>query len=166
MDAHRYIDEQTLTFLKQRFPDTDFVPQLTTLKRSSRPAVHIDLPLPPGADYFFRLYLDPERQIHARLANANAKDYFWYMPFEDAAFGNSVEKLDREFLRTIELLLAHETRIVQKRSLVTHSFRCEYKSANGWSNVCGHSALRLGRFHVPEIKDRERIYSSPALVPK
>jgi hypothetical protein len=166
MDADRCIDEQTLTFLRRWLPDADFAPQLNTLNGSSRPAVYVDLPPQTGADYFFRLYFDPERQIHARLLNTDAKHYFWYMPFEDAAFGNSAEKLDKEFLRTIELLLSHETRIIQRLGLITHSFRCEYKSANGWSKVCAHSALRLGRFHVPEIRERERIYSSPAVVPK
>jgi hypothetical protein len=66
---------------------------------STEPSVSVELPVPADAEYGFRLYFQPERQIGATLLAADGTDYFWYMPFEDAAFANSVEDLDGAFVK-------------------------------------------------------------------
>jgi hypothetical protein len=164
MELSQYVDEPMLAALRRLLPNATLQPVLRPLSWSAYPSVSVALPVPAGAEYGFKLYFQPERQISARLLVADGTYYFWYMPFEDAAFRNSVEELDAAFVQTIEHLVWHETRIVQKRGLINHSFRCDYKSASGWKRVFSHSALRLGGFHPPLIAGRERVYTSPAIV--
>jgi len=166
MELIEYVDEATFATLRRLLPDAPLQPLLTPVSGSRESSVSTDLPLPVGADYRFNLYLRPERQIHARLLNADPNAYFWYMPFEDAAFKYSVEALDAAFLQTIEHLVQHETRIIQRRGLLSHSFKCEYKSGHEWKGVYSHSGLRFGGFHAPQILTRTRVYISAAIVPR
>jgi hypothetical protein len=160
MELTEYVDERITALLKRLLPNLAIEPTLTPLARSSKPSAHINLPAAPRADYHFRLYLLPEKQIHAVLLNAAAEFYFWYMPFEEAEYDDSVDA----FVATLELLVSHETHIVQKRGLLNHSFTCDYKSVAGWKRICGFSAFRFGGFKVPPIKEKKRVYCSPALV--
>jgi hypothetical protein len=154
-----------LESLKSLLPNAALDPIVKALSWSRYPASSVDLPAPPEADYRFHLTLRPERQIHANpLHLGEAHYYFWYRPFEEAEFGNSIEKLDGAFLETVERLVSHETRIVQKRGLLNHSFRCDYKSQGEWKRVYGHSALRFGGFVPPPIAGRKQIYYAPALI--
>jgi hypothetical protein len=174
MDLSSYVDELTFTELQRLLPGVAFEPIITPLRwrslsvvpHESDFSVYQQLPPAPGAEYSFELCFRPERQIHATLIDADpSRPYFWYMPFEDAAFGNSVVKLDKAFLETVELLISNETRIVQKCGLLSHSFRCDYKAGSGWKRVCGVSCLRTG-FKPPRIAGRLRVYYSPALAPR
>jgi hypothetical protein len=166
MGLSQYVDEPTLEKLERLLPGVELEPILKPLSLSKYPSVSIELPTAPQADYRFVLHLQPEKQVSARLPQSDATHYyFWYQPFEDAAFRNSAEKLDNAFIETVEKLVRHETRIRQKRGLLNHSFRCEYKSPKGWERVYGHSALRLGGFKVPPIAGREQVYRSAALAP-
>ena len=123
---------------------------------------HIEMPPPAGADYCFTLWLGSgEKQISARLLNADKSSYFWYRPFEDAEF-RSAEQLDKAFLEAVEVIIRHNTRIEQKRGLFFNHFKCEYESASGWKRLYGHSALRWIR--APRITGRQHIYQSPRLV--
>lgn len=127
------------------------------------PSYHINLPSPEGADYRFILWLGSgEKQISASLLTSEENLYFWYRPFEGAEF-RSPEKLNKAFIEVVEVILKHNTRIVQKRGLFSNHFRCEYESASGWSRVYGHSALRWIR--APKIAGRRHVYQSPRLVP-
>jgi hypothetical protein len=162
MEPSKYIDEPMLVALRRLLPNAAFDPKLTPLSISAEPSVSIELPVPATAEYAFRLYFQPERQIHARLLVSDGTDYFWYMPFEDVAFRDS----DAAFVQTVERLVRYETRIVQKRGLITDSFRCDFKAASGWKKVYAHSASRLGGFHPPLIAGRERVYASPAIAPQ
>jgi hypothetical protein len=166
MDLGSYVDAPTITALQRLLPDVAFAPILTPLRWRSGLSViphedfsvHVNLPPAPGAEYSFELCFRPEKQVHAKLINADpSRLYFWYMPFEEAAFNNSVEKLDRAFIETLELLISHETRIVQKRSLFLDSFRCEYKGSCGWQRVYENGGLRMVGFgfKVPRIDGRE-----------
>jgi hypothetical protein len=170
MDLSAYVDEPTITALQRLLPGVAFEPILTPLRwrlglsAKSDFSVHVNLPAAPGAEYSFELYFRPEKQIHAKLINADSL-YFWYMPFEEAAFNNSLEKLDGAFIETVDLLISHETRIVQKRGLFLDSFCCDHKGSSGWRRVYWMAGLRMGGFgfKVPRIAGRERIYRSPAL---
>jgi hypothetical protein len=167
MELSRYVDELTIEALHRLLPNVEFELIFTPVSGLSEPAVSIKLPVPPGAEYSFSLWFRPEKQIHANLVDADpARPYFWYMPFEDAAFKNSVEQLDKAFVKKLELLVSHETRIVQKRGLLLHSFRCDYKASSGWNRVYRMAAMRLGHVKPPEIAGSQRIYHSPALAPR
>src|SRR4051794_31199640 len=101
-DLSQYADPLTIEVLKRVLPSNELQPKLTSIKWSTEIVVSIELPAPLGAEYSFSIYLLPEKQIHAELVgveSVSSKD-FWYMPFEDAAFNNSVEKLDRAFAST------------------------------------------------------------------
>jgi hypothetical protein len=87
--------------------------------------------------------------------------YFWYMPFEEAAFG-SKDELDEAFLATAELIICHNTRIEQKSGVFFNHFRCEYESENGWKRIYGHSGLRWIR--APKVQGHRQVYQSPPLV--
>jgi hypothetical protein len=175
MDLSNYVDGSTTAALQRLLPGVVLEPVLTPLRwrsgltvvpHESGFSVQINIPAAPGADYSFWLLFQPERQIGAALIGADpARPYFWYMPFEDAAYNNSVEKLDGAFFETLELLISHETRIVQKRGLFFDSFRCEYKCSSGWQRVNGMAGLRMGGFKASRIAGRKRTYRSPALAP-
>lgn len=167
MNLSEFVDERMVAALNRSLPGIGFEPIVKTHLGDVR-SVRVELPAPPEAEYQFILTLQPERQIHARLLrylDTQQRNYFWYRPFQDAEFRNSMEKLDAAFIETIEKLVRHQTRIVQKRGLLNHAFRLEYKSPTGWKCVYGHSALRLGGFSVPSIAGKERVYHSSAIVP-
>ena len=125
--------------------------------------VYLNLPVPPGADYAFKLWLQPEWQIHAELITVDQrKPAFWYVPFEDAAFKSSSER-DEALLATLKMIVPHETRIVQNVGFLFHSFRCEYEMNDAWSTVYSNGYFRLGNFRIPSIAGRRHIYHSPPI---
>ena len=163
MSMSEFVDERMVAALDRILPGVTFEPIVKTHSRYRIRSVSVDLPASLGAEYQFVLKFQPERQIHARLLRQHKQqNYFWYMPFEYASSDN-MEKLDDAFIETIDKLVRHETRIVQKRGLLTHSFRLDYKPPGGWKRVYGHSGLRLGGFSAPSIVGRKRVYHSPAL---
>ncbi|HYL67814.1 MAG TPA: hypothetical protein VEX69_01485 [Candidatus Limnocylindria bacterium] len=124
---------------------------------------NLDLPIAPGAEYFFRLsfYEDGERQISAQLIEHSGDEtYFWYRPLEMGEFRGSEDDLVCEFCEELEALLTHETRIVQRKGWVFWHFRCEYRTGEKWKSVCSHSAFR-GSFKPPHIDGKRRVYHSP-----
>jgi hypothetical protein len=149
--------------VKQLLPSVVVEPDTKPEPGTDGPSYHPHLPLPAGAEYRFTLWLGcGEKQISARLLTADETAYFWYMPFEEAAF-RSAEQLNRAFLDAVELIIRHNTRIEQKRGLFSTHFKCEYESASGWKRVYGHSGLRWIR--APKTAGRRQVYQSPPLVP-
>lgn len=128
---------------------------------SSIRSVSLPLAVPSGAEYSFTLYFSPEFQIHAHLLNAPAK-YFWYMPFEEAGYRNSVPELTSAFLQAVSQIAENETRIVQKHRFVWESFRCDWNSGSNWNRIYGLSYLRW--FEYPQIRTKEHTYYSPPIV--
>jgi hypothetical protein len=154
--------EKTLELVTRLLPD--FVVQAITQRKQGISSKRIDLPSAAGADYFFQLWIEPEMQISAQLTAPDSDvNYFWYRPFESAELRDSTEALDTAFCETLEKLLTHETRIIQKNGWLNWHFICEYKTADCWKRVYGHSALK-GSWKFPEIDGKVRIYYSSSLV--
>ena len=123
----------------------------------------LDLPPATGAEYFFRLwfYEGGDREISAVLiGHQNDDAYFWYRPLEMGESNESEDDLVSEFCEKLEALLTHETRVVQRKGWLFWHFRCEYYTGEKWKSVYGYSAFRGGRFKVPQIKGRKRVYHS------
>jgi hypothetical protein len=157
--------DKTLELLKRLIPD--FVAQPVTERTLGMSSTKIDLPRAAEADYFFRLYTAPEMQIHAELTAPRSNvNYFWYRPFESAEFRDSTEALEAVFCETLEKLLTHESRIIQKNGWLNWHFKCDYRSADGWKRIYRHSALKLGGWKVPQIDGRVRTWRSSALAPE
>ena len=166
MTLSEFVDERIVVALNRTLPGFAFEPILKTHSRSGIRSVTVELPAPQGAEYQFVLGFQPEKQIHARLlphAGMEQNNYFWYRPFEETESRDLNDKVDAAFISTIERLVHHETRIIQKRGLLNHSFRLDYKSPSGWQRIYRHWAFRLGGFSVPSIPGRQRVYHSPAL---
>jgi hypothetical protein len=164
MELKSFVDRPIIAELQLMLPGVEMEPIVSPLPGSSELSVRIDLPASLGAEFSYKLGLQPERQIHAAVVGANGvQQYFWYMPFEDAGFKGSSEKLDKAFLETLKLLVSHETRIVQETGLLFHSFRCEYNANGRWNRVYSVSCLRFGCFKTPLIAGRKHAYHSPAL---
>lgn len=161
-ELNAHLSDAIVDFVKGLLPSVVVEADAKQEPGVSGQSYHIELPPPVGADYCFTLWLGSgEKQISARLLNAEKSLYFWYRPFEDAEF-RSAERLDKEFLETVEVIIRHNTRIEQKRGLFFNHFKCEYESASGWKRVYGHSALRWIR--APRVTGRLRIYKSPRLI--
>jgi hypothetical protein len=155
--------DKTIELLHGLLPG--FVVQPVSERIERVDSTRIDLPPAPGADYFFRLWIEPEMQIGAELTAPDSDvNYFWYRPFESAEFRDSMAALDAAFCEALEKLLTHETRITQKDGWLNQYFKCEYKTAERWKRVYGNSALKLGGWKFPQIDGKVRVYYSPALV--
>jgi hypothetical protein len=129
--------------------------------RSSR----IDLPMAVGAEYVFELWIRPEKQIGARLIEGGEDcNYFWYLPFEESDYRDSIEMLDQYFCDTVEKLLTHDTRIVYQSGWLSWQFRCDYESQGRWKRISYNSTLKVAGWKVPKLTGKRRIYLSPALV--
>jgi hypothetical protein len=160
-ELNSYLSDPVVDFVRGVLPSVVVEADAQQEPGVSGQSYHIELPPPAGADYCFTLWLGSgEKQISARLLNAEKYWYFWYRPFEDAEF-RSAERLDKAFLETVEVILRHNTRIEQKRGLFFNHFKCEYESASGWKRLYGHSALRWIR--APRVTGRLHIYQSPRL---
>jgi hypothetical protein len=155
--------DKVLDLLARLLPDS--VIQPVSERTQGIDSKRIDLPSPAGADYFFQLWIEPEMQISAELAVPGSDiNYFWYRPFESAEFRNSTAALEAAFCQTLEKLLTHESRIIQKNGWLNWHFKCDYKTADGWKRIYRHSASKLGGWRFPQIDGRVRIYRSSALV--
>lgn len=166
MSLSEFVDERIVIALNRILPGVSLEPILETHSRSGIRSVSVELPAPQGAEYQFVLTFQPEKQIHAKVLprlGTQQNNYFWYRPFEETESRDFNEKVDARFIEAIEKLVRHETRIVQKRGLLTHSFRLDYGCPTGWKRVYGHAALRLGCLAAPSIVGRQRVYHSPAL---
>jgi hypothetical protein len=159
MEMDRIIEQ-----LNRLLPNVKVQPN--TDKADGISSTTIELPAAPGSDYYFRLWMEPEIQISALLiARSPDQKYFWYRPFESSEFRNSMVALEAAFCETVEKLLTHETRIIQKNGWLNWHFKCEYRdSSDRWNRIYGHSAFKLGGFKVPKISGRTRTYRSAALV--
>jgi len=155
--------DKPLELLARLLPD--FIVQPATQRSHRIDSTRIDLPSAAGADYFFQLWIEPEMQISAQLAVPGSDvNYFWYRPFESAEFRDSTEALEAACCETLEKLLTHESRIIQKNGWLNWHFKCDYKTADGWKRIYRHSALRLGGWKVPRIDGKVRVYHSSALI--
>jgi|SRR6266446_157504 hypothetical protein len=147
------IDAKTAALLSRLLVDCNPV-----VHPENRKIAVIDLPTAQDAEYFFRVWFDAggERQITAQLVRRRSVDtYFWYRPLEMGEFNGSEDNLVIKFCQELEALLTHETRIVQRKGWLFWHFRCEYR---------GHSVFRGGRFKVPQIEGRKRVYHSAPIV--
>jgi hypothetical protein len=155
--------DKTLELLARLLPD--FVVRPVTQRTQGIDSKRIDLPSAAGADYFFQLWIEPEMQISAELTAPDSDvNYFWYRPFESAEFRDSMGALDAAFCETVEKLLTHETRIIQKNGWLNWHFKCEYRADDRWKRIYGHSALKLGGWKTPKIDGKTHIYHSTALL--
>lgn len=155
------MDSRVAGFLSRLFPG--FEERLITESSfDGLPVISLDLPPASRADYQFRFYFEPEMQIHARLLGMGREHYFWYMVFEEAAFGGDLEKLCIAFVGAVENVIFHPTRIIQKRGLLSHSFKLEYQRDEQWQGVDRISCSRW--FKVPPIRGQRHVYFSPPVV--
>jgi hypothetical protein len=155
----RYIEEPIIIGLHRLLPGLLLEPFVA--KDTS--GAYLNLPVPRGADYAIKLWLQPEWQIHAEIITTDESvPAFWYMPFEDTGFKDS-NKRDEALLATLELIVLHKTRIIQDRGFLFHSFRCEYETNDAWGKVYNMGYFRFGNFNTPRIAGRKHIYHSPAI---
>ena len=151
----RKIDDQTLLLLTRLLGNSwRFGATVRTHENSREEITRVDLHTAPGAEYFFRLwfYEDGERQISAHLVQHRSEDtYFWYRPFEMNQFEESENGFVIEFCKELEVLLTHETRIIQRKGWLWWHFDCQYCAGEVWRSLYRHSALRSGGFKPPDI---------------
>ena len=163
MPNHQQIDASVAVALNRLFPG--FEEKLVTQSSPEGDSkTFLELPPASGADYRFLLFFKPEVQIHAKLFGADQKQYFWYMPFEEDAYPKNLERLQTEFIVTVERLVLNPTRIVQRRGLLSDSFKLECQWDGKWHPVYRHSCFRFA-FTVPPIRGRLHVYLSPPVVP-
>jgi hypothetical protein len=167
MDTEPYLEERAVRFFQRVLPNLTVCPISRPIASksavSSETAVSVNLPAAHSADYSFWLHFSPEFQIGAKLVNdPGDRSYFWYLPFELADYKNSAEASEDAFYEILELVLTHETRIIQKDGLILTGFRCEYESNGTWNRVGGLSYVRL-TFKLPRIRGRQWTYHSTAL---
>jgi hypothetical protein len=157
VEPNSQLDDPAVALVKRLLPSVVVEMDAKRESDTHTPSSHIHLPLPPGAEYRFTLWLGyGEKQISARLTTDETA-HFWYMPFEEAAF-HSAEQLNKAFPETVELIIRHSTRIEQKRGLFFNHFKCQYESASGWKRIYGLAALRWIR--VPKVPGRKQVYQS------
>lgn len=126
----------------------------------------ISFPASDNSDYYFEAYIyeDGEPQIAAQLKNALADTYFWYMPFELAAF-NTVDHSHEEFLKYLKLVLFNPTRITASKGMLLFSFVCEYNDGKSWETVGGISCFyRFSKFIIPIFDGKKKIYYSDTIL--
>lgn len=155
------IDTRVAGHLNRLFPSFE-ENVITASSSDGTSAIFLELPPAQGADYQFLLYFEPEMQIHARLLGRDQKQYFWYMPFEDAAYRHDPEKLRTAFVSTAEELILRPTRVVQKRGLLFDSFKLESQRDGRWVQVYKMACLRFA-FKVPPIRGTHVYFSSPVV---
>jgi hypothetical protein len=118
-----YLNNPVVDFVRDLLPSMVVEADARQEPGISGQSYHIDLPPATGNDYCFTLWLGSgEKQIAARLLNADKSSYFWYRPFEDAEF-RSAERLDKAFREAVEVIMRHNTRIEQKRGLLFNHFK-------------------------------------------
>lgn len=95
--------------------------------------------------------------IGARL-KSEPTNYFWYQSWQkihglDSDWINELFDVSNELL---ELLLNHQTRIIQRKGIFSSSFECQFLDTD-WSRISKNSVLHTN-FNIPKIKGRTKIY--------
>jgi hypothetical protein len=107
-----------------------------------------------------------EASLDARLAGsghaAPSETYFWYRPFEEAAY-ESYDARAREIVSTVDLLLRNRSRIIQTKGFLFWSMRAEIQSEGGWKPLYSHLALKH-QFRAPAIVGRRKEYHADAVI--
>jgi hypothetical protein len=157
------IDTRVAGLLNRLLPgfEKDLIAKSPTSQKSAE--LLLKLPPAPDADYQFLLWLEPEMQIHARLLGTGQNYSFWYMPFEAAGYREDLGNLGKAFAETVETVILHPTRIVQKRGLLSHSFKLECEREGAWHRIYQMSYMRFA-FEAPRIRGRRHVYCSPPIV--
>ena len=121
------------------------------------------LPWPTEGDYRFIVDIHGEEEawLSAVRRGAERNEYFWYHPFEDAAFPTP-EALFQQLHRELRLVLENSTRITQTRGMFMWSFTCEYNTDRGWKELYTHGLLRWNN-GVPPISGKRHVYSAPPI---
>ncbi|HUR37015.1 MAG TPA: hypothetical protein VM009_04305 [Terriglobales bacterium] len=157
------MDTRTLALLARYLPT--FLPTVEAGKGEDIRWERLDLPLAEGADYSWVLYeySNGDKHIYAKRKGATSDEYFWYLPIELAGFGNDKEEVTKEYLEILENVLAHATRITQKRGLLLRTFKCQYLNHdNRWKTISTNSTSRFSA-ELPPYSERTRMYESPML---
>ena len=159
------IGNKTATLLRHLLPSFNPIIEAAEPFSGSRDTTaRIDLPTAPGAEYSFTLWFGEsgDREISAVLTECrNERPYFWYRPFEMAEFGKNIEELETQFCNELEILLTHETRVIQAKGWLFWHLSCEYHEGGEWKRVYGHFALRW--FKSPQITGNRRVFYSPPI---
>ncbi|NDK54646.1 hypothetical protein [Pontibacter fetidus] len=96
--------------------------------------------------------------IGATLKSAPEK-YFWYEACENN-YENNLEwimQLLKYSFRELDKLLNYETRIIQKKGMITTSFECQYLT-DKWNRVSKNSIVH-SNIALPKIHGRNKVYT-------
>lgn len=159
-DAEGHVVAETLLEGTEEFLKSA-APRLTVSRRDSNRGVAFDLPTPDGAQYSFSLF-PTAMEIAAQLLPPLDRAYFWYWPFRIQDYG-SLASCEAAFFRSIGLILAYPTKIVQRRGPVSTRFNCYAHLPEAIEQVGGSVGSFLS-ISVPEICVRECTYSSPPVL--
>ncbi len=128
-------------------------------------SVFLDLPRPPGADYFFRLIISGyEYTLAAVPADEPEAEMFWHQSFESLG-AESLKAVEPTFRDFVLHIISHDSRITQRRGLLLYGFTCEIRRGDAWKRVGGRILALRRRFRAPRMQERTREYRAPALIP-
>jgi hypothetical protein len=148
--------------LRQRFPNVSFD------SRSVGQVDEVPLPSLSSSDYTFVLVFadDAEAVLEARLTAASRPGDrgFWYLPF-DAPNYDSYDERANEIVDTVELVLGHRTRIVQKHGIIAWSVTAEVDTGGAWRRLSTVGSLNL-LVQSPPSDGRRREYCADAFAPE
>jgi len=174
-DVDARLWERTLTRLREALPTHQL-----DIRNWTNDDQIVRLPNVSGADYSFELWIygpssggSGGRHIGAILPGRPSNESFWGCPFEPDSFfrtrsttwAEAREHLADKFDEMVLHLIRLPTRIIQRRGLVNWKFAFEVQMPSGaWVRQDTCYMFRLG-CRVPPVEGREKVYSSPAIVP-
>jgi len=139
-------------------------PGLTVTQRWLENHSRIDLPPAPGADVAYRMMFDAGAYTLFATPVADPEvGIFWHQTFEQMG-APSVEEAEPDFREFVLDVLTHESRIVQRRGMLFHSFACELHRDDEWQRVGGQILVLRTSPRVPPIEGREKHYASAPVV--
>ncbi len=144
-------DENILTILHTRYPFIDFREDTS----GKEPVLRFSTPFQTEYDYSIWVSTDKSHSsIGAELKDAGAHNFFWYESYEAYYDGD----LNEFVVATMDILVNHKTRIVQKKGILIQRLTCEYYKDGTWYKFCTQLALRYLGIRCPKIEGRMRIY--------
>jgi hypothetical protein len=112
------------------------------------------------------VYADGEPQIIARPIQWQPKSArkiaFWSMPFERGGFASG-DEMCQAFLRALDIILAHRTRVIQRRGILAYSFRCEYEVDGKWEHLASVAWSRFAGVGFVAGAERETVFAAEPL---
>jgi hypothetical protein len=137
----------------------DKYPQIKFLDKSIGDKLLLEFSTLFQREYFYLIYSTFDcifLDISAQLKKLPGPHYFWHKDFNLTHDYN--KNTLNQFFETLDIIISHKTRIIQKKNIFNQSFDLQYSYNNLWKSHYQNKGFRFSKLIFPATSTRTIIY--------